>query len=44
MRRRKYEENKGLTGMGRDDSVYHMGTAEKLISLSLGAAAGTAAF
>lgn len=44
MRRRKYEENKGLTGMGRDYSVYHMGTAEKLISLSLGAAAGTAAF
>ena len=30
MRRRKYEENKGLTGMGRDYSVYHMGTAEKL--------------
>lgn len=44
MKKKKYEENKGLTGKGIDYSVYRMSLQEKLISISLGAAAGVTAF
>lgn len=44
MKKKKYEENKGLTGMGTDYSVYHMKIPELTAGGAAGAVAGYAAF
>lgn len=44
MKKKKYEADKGLTGMGKDYSVYRMSLSESVLSVIIGAAAGTAVF
>lgn len=40
MKKKKYEENKGLTGMGTDYSVYRMKVPEKIAGAAAGAVTG----
>ena len=44
MKKKKYEENRGLTGRGTDYSTYRMSVPEVFIGAAAGAAAGCAAF
>lgn len=44
MKRKKYEENKGITGKGTDYAVYRMSMTEKLICILAGSAGGISAF
>ncbi len=44
MKKRKYEEKKGLTGRGADYSVYRMTPVQKALSFAAGTAGGMAAY